>query len=450
MKRLLFAFIIIVLPGLCQAESHKVKDNSKEITMSAVDALKITGALIDKGEIEQAESILDNLPEFESVALNIEQNFLRGRVAATNKDYEKAIKIYRKILDKYPDLARVRFELAICYMNTKQWRQADYQLRRAMAGKDLPDDIKNVMNYMRYVVRQNKNWNVYLNLGMAPDNNINTSVGGEECVDTIFGPLCRQLPEPEKAVGFNFVLGGDYEFRLSEQWRWKSDANIYANIYNKHDFDDLLLFVSSGPRYVWENGDIWFAATASRRWYGWNPYNWSAGGRLNINYDFTRKTSGQLSLLVSDNTYDDFGLILDGQTYDATSRFIHSFDSSKYVMLRLGVAREVTNDRVYSNWRTSLGIGFGIDLPAQFNVYFDVSVYLQDYDDMRWVVKDGKFEQIAESSLTQRYAVSISNSKLEVWNFVPTFTFSYMRRDSNIWQREFDKWGIEFSMTQRF
>ena len=191
MRKAILAIIVYLLPEVCWAENVG-SEKQHEVTVSMVDALKITGALIDTGNIKDADEILKQLPEANNVALNIEQNFLRGRVAAANKDYETAIKIYRKILDKYPDLARVRFELAICYMNTKQWRQADYQLRRAMAGKDLPDDIKNVMNYMRYVIRQNKNWNVYLNLGMAPDNNINTSVGGEECVDTIFGPLCRQ------------------------------------------------------------------------------------------------------------------------------------------------------------------------------------------------------------------------------------------------------------------
>lgn len=185
MRKAILAIIVCLLPEVCWAENVG-SEKQHEVTVSMVDALKITGALIDSGNIKDADEILKQLPEANNVALNIEQNFLRGRVAAANKDYETAIKIYRKILDKYPDLARVRFELAICYMNTKQWRQADYQLRRAMAGKDLPDDIKNVMNYMRYVIRQNKNWNVYLNLGMAPDNNINTSVGGEECVDTIF------------------------------------------------------------------------------------------------------------------------------------------------------------------------------------------------------------------------------------------------------------------------
>lgn len=449
MKQTVAFFLICFLPGICWAEPYNDKQSS-EITMSAVDVLKMTGAMIDRGDIDNADQILNSLPEFNNIALDIERQFLLGRAAAAHKEYDKAIAIYRRILDAHPDLARVRFELAVCYMQTKQWRRADYQLRRAMAGDNLPDNAKDAMNYLRYVVRQNKNWNIYFNTGIAPDNNINTSAGGEECVNTIFGVLCRQLPKPEKAVGFNIMTGGDYEFRLTDRWRWKSDAHVYTNIYNKHDFDDLYLSAGTGPRYVWQRGDIWLSALASRRWYGWDAYNWSAGGRVDANYDFTRKTTGHLALRVTENTFDEFGDILDGQTYDASLRITHSFDASKYIILRWGLARETAKDDIYSHWRPSAGLGFGIELPAGFNLYLDASAYWQRYDGRRWIVKHGAFEQVAENSFTHRYAASISNNKLALWNFVPTLTVSYTRRDSNIWQREFDKLGLEFSVQQRF
>lgn len=55
-----------------------------------------------------------------------------------------------------------------------------------------------------------------------------------------------------------------------------------------------------------------------------------------------------------------------------------------------------------------------------------------------------------ERDFTHRYAVSVSNNKLDIWGFVPTITVSYTKRESNIWQREFDKTALEFTMQQRF
>jgi len=439
--------LCLILPGFVWAESSVAP---KEITMSAVDALKLAGALIDKGDLEHSEQILIMMPPLDNGALEVERWFLMGRISAIRGDYETAITIYRRILDAQPDLARIRFELAQCYMQTGQWYRADYHLRLAMAGNDLPDNAKLVMNYLLYVVRQNKNWNAWFNFGVAPDNNINTTKGGEECVMAFGSLFCRQLPEPEKAVGYNFVLGGNYEFKLSEQWRIKSDANIYTNIYNKSEYDELYLSASTGPRYVWKDGDIWLAGLVGRRWFGWEGYNWSAGSKLDVNYDFTRKLSGGLSLRAMENTYDKFGEYMDGQTYGTNTRLSYHIDATKYIILRTGLDREITKDPIYTNWRPSVGVGFGIELPARFSLYLDAMGYWQNYDGERWVVKDNSFTEIAEKTFTHRYAASISNSKYRIWDFAPVLTFSYTKRESNIWQREFDKWAIEFTMQQRF
>lgn len=415
-----------------------------------MDAVKLAGTMVENGDFSNAEAILTKLPKMPRVELEIERWFLLGQIAARRGDYDTAIKIFRKILDDQPDLARIRFELAICYMKTGHWYRADYHLRLAMAGDDLPDDVRKMMSYYRYIVRQNKNWNVWFNFGAAPDNNVNQATGGTECVNTIFGPMCRELLEPESAVGINFILGGNYEFKFGEHWRWKSDANIYTNIYNKHKFDDLYLSTSTGPRYVWNNGDVWLAGVVARRWYGWDEYNWSLGGKLDTNYDFTRKLSGGLSLRVLNNKYDEYGPWMNGQTYSANSRLSYSLDATKYIILRGGIERETAKDDIYANWRPSVGVGFGVALPYGFDVYMEPSFYWTKYDGERWVVDDGNFTKKIAKDFNQRYSVSLSNHKFDIWGFVPTFTISYTKRDSNIWQREFNKTTFEFTMQQRF
>jgi tetratricopeptide (TPR) repeat protein len=447
LKKIILILLLMILPSVVWAEYSVV---SKEITMTSVDALKLSKSLTDKGDFDKAEQILTQMPPLGNGALETERWFLMGRISAFRGDFNTAITIYRRILDSQPDLARIRFELAVCYMKTNQWYRADYHLRLAMAGDDLPDEVKKIMNYYRYVVRKNKGWNAWLNFGAAPDDNINASPGGEECVNTMFGPMCRQLPDPESAIGYNLGFGGDYEFKLSEQWRWKSDANIYAGIYDKHRFDDLYLSASTGPRYVWNNGDVWLAGISSRRWYGWNPYSWSYGAKVDANYDFTRKLSGGLSLRFMENAYDEYGGDMDGKTYGVNARLSYSIDATKYILFRAGLDREITATPAYANWRPFAAVGFGAELPYGFHIYLEPSVRWAIYDSQRWIVKNGAFAKLAERDFTQRYSVSISNNNLEIWGFVPALTFSYTNRGSNIWQREFDKYAIEFTMQQRF
>ena len=438
----------MLLPTILWAEENKTK--TTEISMTATEVMQLAGAMVDKGDFEHATQLLTKTPQTGVLPLGIERWFLLGQIAQKQGDYDKAIEIYSELLDKFPNLARVRFELAVCYMHTEKWQRADYHMRLAMADDELPVSVKNLMNYYRYIIRQNKNWNVWFNFGAAPDNNINNAVGGTECIEFMGTLWCNELVEPVSAVGLNLTIGGSYEFKLSDQWRWKSDANVYTNVYDKHAYDDLYISASTGPRFVWEKGDVWLAGIASRRWYGWDEYNWSAGVRLDTNYDFTNKLSGGVYLRFMNNTYDGYGDFLDGQTYFANSRVFYSFNSRIYMSLSIGLQREDAVNPIYSYWQPVSSIGIGAELPWGFHVYFEPAVYWTLYDDERFAVKDNEYVKIVEKDFTHMYSLALSNNKFDLWGFVPTVTFGYTQRNSNIWQREFDKFSVSFSMQQRF
>ena len=428
----------------------KKTDGTTEITMSAIDAVKMAGDMVFSGNYDGAMQILAIMPNTNNLAIELERWYLLAQIAQRQGDIDTAIQIYRKILDDQPDLVKIRYELALCYMQQKKWYRADYHLRLAMAGKDIPEPVRKTMYYNRYVIRQNKNWNIWFNFGAVPDSNINQVASGEECITNEWGTFCHQLPEPISSVGYNTTLGGNYEFKLGEHWRWKNDANLYSNIYAKHEYDDLYLGTSTGPRYVWTNGDIWLAGIFSRRFYGWDGYNLSYGGKVDANYDISRRLGLGLTLSVTNNVYDDFAEYMNGQTYSGNSRLSFSFDASKYLVLRTGVAREYTNSDIYKNWRYTVGFGVGAELPWGFHLYIEPSFGWTCYDGARWAIVNNDYVKITEHDFTHRYSVSVSNNKFDVWGFVPTITFGYTRRDSNIRNRGYDKIAIEFHMQQRF
>jgi len=464
LKRIVLILLFMIQPMFAWAESDinsdatqsptiVRKDNSGKVTellMTSMDAIKLAGNLVDRGDYEHASQILTKLPETDNIEVETERWYLLAQIFQRTGDYERAIKIYRQMLDERPDLVKVRYELALCYMAQKQWYRADYNLRLAMAGDDIPPKIKQQMIYYRYIARQNKRWNVWFNFGAAPDNNVNQATGGNECIMYGGYPFCHELPKPEKAIGYNLSLGGNYEFVLSEHWRWKNETNIYINTYDKHKYDDVYLSLASGPRYIWENGDVWLSGIASRRWYGGEKYNWSGGGRLDTHYDWTRKFSTGLSLRVVQNTFDENGDFMDGQTYSVSPYATYSLDSTKYFVLRGGIERDTAGVDAYADWRYSTSIGFGAELPWGFNVYLEPAFSWVNYDGPRWTVKNHTYQPVVERDFIQRYTVSLSNSKIDFMGFVPTLTFSYTSRESNIHSREYDKFITEFSFRQRF
>ena len=445
MKRIICILLLLTWPIAIWAKSH-----TTQLTLSELEAVQVAGNLVAAGKYSSALQILTQLPQTGDTSIEIERWYLLAQIEQRKGNIDEAIKIYRKLLDEKPDLDKIRYELALCYMHKKQWYRADYHLRLAMAGKDIPPAIKQQMLYYRYVARQNKNWNIWFNFGAAPDNNINMVTGGEECITNQWGTFCRQLPDPVSAVGYNLTLGGNYEFKIGNHWRWKSDATVYTNIYDKHDYDDLYLAASTGPRYVWKKGDVWLAGVSSRRWYGWDRYSWSYGGKLDLNYDFTRKLSAWTSFRITDNTYDEYGAWLDGQSYAAHLRLLYYLNTTKYIVLRGGVERDTAADDIYANWRYSAGIGFGSELVWGFHIYLEPFFMWSNYDGEKWIVKNKTFTQLAEQDFTQRYSLSLSNNKIDIWGFVPTLTFSYTKRDSNVPNREYKKYTTEFTLHQRF
>lgn len=435
-----------------QDKPKKSKTNTKDktITMTALDAVKLAGRWVVLGDYERAQDMLVKMPQTNSLPVELERWYLLAQIEQKKGNVDEAIRIYRKILDDQPDLAKVRYELAICYMMKQEWYRADYHLRLAMAAKDLPDDVKKRMMYLRYVARQNKRWNAWFNFGAAPDNNVNQASGGEEYIRNEWGEFQRVLPKPEKAIGYNFLLGGNYEFKLSEHWRWKNEGNIYTNVYNKHKFDDLYLSAATGPRYIWSRGDIWVAGLANRRWYGWDRYSWAYGAKIDTHYDWTRKFSSGLGLRFMNNVYDEYGEYMNGQTYGVAPHLTYSFDASKYIVLFGGVERDTAKDASYADWHYNVGLGFGAEMPWGFSAYLEPSFAWINYDGPRWAVRDYTFVQITERNFTQRYAMSLSNNKIEILGFVPLMTVSYTKRDSNIHSRGYDKWTLEFTLRQKF
>lgn len=454
MKKYIVNFLLfvsfIVFPLHLSLAEETGENIHTTFTMSGLDVVKLAGKMFDAGDYGQAQQILLKMPQTNNLPVEIERWYLLAQIEQNKGNVDEAIKIYRKILDDQPDLAKVRYELALCYMYKKQWYRADYHLRLAMAGKDIPPEMKQRMMYLRYVVRQNKRWNAWFNFGAAPDNNVNQASGGEDYIRNEWGEFSTELPEPEKAVGYNFLLGGNYEFVLGENWRWKNEGNIYTNIYNKHKFDDLFVSASTGPRYIWGRGDVWLAGVLNRRWYGWDRYNWSIGGKIDAHYDWTRKFSTGLTFQVLDNNYDEYGEYMDGQTFVVIGRTTYSFDASKYIIAFGGVDRDTAASGIYANWRYNIGIGIGGEIPCGFSVYFEPSFVWTNYDAARWAVKDYQYVKIRESDFMQRYSFSVSNNKIDIFGFVPLVTVSYTDKNSNIHSREYEKWTVEFTLRQRF
>jgi outer membrane protein assembly factor BamA len=148
--------------------------------------------------------------------------------------------------------------------------------------------------------------------------------------------------------------------------------------------------------------------------------------------------------------YDDYAEILDGDVKSARTRLFYALDSSKYMILKASYEYEDTKNKTYTNDRIGYGIGFGAELPWGFRAYVEPSIQYTHYKGARWTVQDYRFVQIKERDTLRKYTVSLSNNKISAWGFVPTLSYTYTDKSSNIRQREYDKSVIELSISKGF
>ncbi len=447
-------FISIVLIGLggltAQASTLNTSDNnSTVVTMTHEQVLTFAQELIDKGQLEAAEKALLVKP-YDTKELEIERLYLLAQIAVKEGNIDKAIDIYYFILDHEPNIANIRFRLAELYLIRKDWIRADYHYRLALADKKLPKPVQQRIYQALYHIRQNKNYNFWFSFGVAPDTNINNTTSGEQCVMTIFGPMCETLDEPEKDVGFNVTVGGNYEFKLSDNWRLRNEALIYTSKYSDKKYDDIYLSYILGLKYVYSRGDVLFGPTFSKRYLGHKEYNYTTGLMFDTGYDVTKQLNARLTLAYTPTRYDEYGDILDGNVKSARTRLFYALDSSKYMIFKAGYEYEKTKDKTYTNDRINLAVGFGADLPYGFHAYLEPSVLFTNYKGARWTVKDYQFKQVKERDITQRYAISLSNRNVSLWGLMPVLTYTYTDKSSNIWQREYQKSLVELSIQKRF
>ncbi len=447
---LILGVFLLLLGYQAQAkETPQVSETQTILTMKHEDALTFAKELISKGQLDDARKVLLAKP-YDNKELEIERLYLLAQIATLEHKYDEAIDIYYFILNYQPDISNIRFRLAELYLKKEDWWRADYHYRLALADKELPQMVQYRIGKALNYIRKNKNWNVWFNFGIAPDNNVNDTTSGEQCVMTMFGVLCNTLDEPEKDVGLNATLGGNYEFKLSENWRLRNEGFVYSARYDDKKYDDTYLYYTLGARYIYDRGDVIFGPTFTRRYLAHKSYNYSTGFRVATSYDLTKQLNANLELNYTPTYYDDYGDILDGDVKSARLRLFYALDNTKYLIFKTGYEYEKTKDRTYTNDRINFALGFGTELPYGFHLYAEPSVLYTQYKGERWTVKDYQFQQIKEHDTTQRYSISLSNRNIAVWGLVPTLTYSYTDKSSNIWQREYQKSLIELSIQKRF
>lgn len=228
----------------------------------------------DFATAETAYRALATNPDIE---LRIEARFRLAMMLADEMGkHREAATLFREILDEKPKAARVRIELARMQAMLGDLRAAERELRSAQAA-GLPPEVEQMVRFYSAALSAQKPFGGSVAIAFAPDSNINRATRSDT-LGTIIGDFTLD-DDAQAQSGLGLALRGQAYFRtgIDKRSQLLVRASTYASLYRDKQFDDVALSIQAGPEYASGKDRINISGEATWRWYGLDPYSFSAG-----------------------------------------------------------------------------------------------------------------------------------------------------------------------------
>lgn len=212
-------------------------------------------------------------------------DYAQGALYSGDGEYKKAIALYRKLIADNPELSRVRMDLAILLYADKQDTAARDQFVRLRSESGNDGVLNELIDDFITRIDERSAWSYSAGLSYLRDDNINNASSSPTI--SLGNLKFQKRPEalPQRGQGFEFSLGADKDFNIAGSHYWSLDASAHGKIYwNKHEYDDIGLRVSTGYKYKDARANFAFTPFARVRYFDSDPYSKTYGFSLSGGY----------------------------------------------------------------------------------------------------------------------------------------------------------------------
>ena len=420
--------------------------------LSTKEALFLGQHLLEQGRLDDAEKVYAALRESTSEDIRIEATFQLAHIRLRQGRTRQAIVLFNEILNRRPDLVRVRLDLARAYFLDRNYEDATFQFELVKGG-DLPPEVLANVDAFLDAIRRQKKWTFDFGLSPVSDSNINQASGGrEECIDTIFGTLCRPLRQKASGYGLTGSATANYFWRFHQDWGLRATVGFYGTAYEDNEFDDYSLYTALGPRYLWGSGEASVQPTFRKRWIGTRQYSEEYGLRFDGRQIFKRllvSFGGAFGSTSYENPY--VHSVLKGDNWSAYLQPRYILTDRTFIQAGLSYLQDNTKARSFANenWRYAIGVFHAF--PYGINMFVEGSLNDTRYQAPQWyITRDNRINVTTRKDKTWQVMTSLSSNIFERYNLTPVLQYTYTNRESNIWTREYERHRVNFMLNYRF
>jgi hypothetical protein len=295
----------------------------------------------------------------------------------------------------------------------------------------LPQQIARTIRTVRDTIRSGRTWRLDINVGVAPDTNINNATSAHS-ITVLLGDDAYQadLNDEAKAhsgVGETAQLSTGLRLPISNDLSALAEIDASGSNYSGSQFDDYNVQAAAGAEYrLTSTSSVSLEGVYARRWFGGRATTAQIGAR----------TGGQMVL----GKRDRFGYQLDVRHVRAY--FDHGYDGwqggiygtvehaiARAVVVSAGpfIRREWLREDAFSDVEIGGNVGVGGELRYGFNVGGSLG-FSRAIFDAPLLIFDVKPRR--DTRLVVR--TTVGNRKLRVLGFSPQLNWTYNRINSSI------------------
>lgn len=425
-----------------RAQENGTNEAQPPVRVSAEQLFALADQARSARNFATAETAYRALATNPDIELRTEARFRLAMMLADDlgKHREAAV-LFREILDEKPGAARVRVELARMQVMLGDLRAAERELRSAEAA-GLPPEVEQQIRFYAAALSARKPFGGSIAIAFAPDSNINRATRSDT-LGTIIGDFT--LDEDAQArSGLGLALRGQAYFRtgIDKRSQLLVRASTYANLYRAEQFDDIALSVQAGPEYASGKDRINISGEATWRWYGLDPYSFSAGAGATWQHPMGDKAMLRIDGRIADvdnrrNDLQDATNLLLAASYD------QAFSAKFGGGFQVSGNREAAGDRGYS---TASG---GITAYA-FREFGQTTLTASaGYSRLE---ADKRLFLYPRRRVDDRFNVSVGGHFrfLKIGTFAPTVKLGWERNKSTVEIWDYSRISAEFGITSAF
>jgi len=418
-----------------------------QIKLTPGQLLGAAERLVTEGRYAEAKPLVEVLKQ--APALKFQSAFLSGLIASRTGDYASAANQFMAILANDPRQTRVRLELAQAFMALKKTASADRQLRIAQQDVDLPQQVARTIRIARDTIRSGRSWRLDVNVGLAPDTNINNATSAQSITillgDEAYSADLNEDAKATSGLGATAQLSTGLRLPVSDKVAVLVELDANGTNYSGSRYDDFAVQSATGAEYRFTaTNSVSLEGTYARRWFGGRSITQQFGARVGGQMTLGRADRLGLQVDVRRNrAFFDSGY--DGWQGGAYATFEHALTRTIVASIGPFVRREWLHENAFSSREFGGNVGIGGELPHGFNVGASVGVSR--------AVFDAAIPLFGVKSRTDNRAVfraTVGNRKLRLHSFSPQINWTYNKFDSSYNLYSIQRSRFEVTLTRYF